>query len=109
MGALGTIYLKKEILAILLSTVEKKNDKGVEITISINDNTNEYGQNVNSYVSQTKEQRENKTNKFFTGSGKVFWTDGVIKVAEKLDQKAVIPASAPDSNSNASLKDDLPF
>ena len=94
MSALADIYIKKETLKTLLDTVEKKGEKGVSINVSINDETNEYGQNVSSFVSQTKEQRDAKTNKFFTGNGKVFWTNGTIKVAEKKEQATSTPAQS---------------
>ena len=83
MSNLSSIYIKKENLKTLLEVVEKKGDKGVELTISTNDETNEYGQNISAYVAQTKEQREVKKQKFYVGNGKVFWTDGKITVAEK--------------------------
>lgn len=102
MANLSTIYIKKETLKTLLETVEKKGEKGIEITISTNDDTNNYGQNVSSYVSQSKEQREAKTNKFYVGNGKVFWTDGKIEVAKKIE------SSTSDSNGNDEI-DNLPF
>lgn len=83
MSSLSTLYIKKETLKTLLEVVEKKGEKGVELTISINDEANQYGQNISSYVSQSKEQRESKKEKFYTGNGKVFWTDGKISVIKK--------------------------
>lgn len=51
------------------------------ITISINNETNEYGQNVSAWKEQTKEERAAKKKKEYVGNGKVFWTDGSINVA----------------------------
>lgn len=76
MANLSEIFLKQETLETLLNTVKAKGIKGVSLTISMNDEANDYGQNVQSYVSQTKEDREAKKPKFWTGSGKVFWSDG---------------------------------
>ena len=56
MAALLDLYIKVETLETLLKVVKAKNEKGVALTISINDETNQYGQNVTSFVSQTKEQ-----------------------------------------------------
>lgn len=84
MSALASIYLKLETLETLVSTLKKKAEKGISIDVSLSDTTNEYGQNVSTYVSQTKEQREAKTLRFYTGNGKVFWTDGKITVADKV-------------------------
>lgn len=83
MSALLDLYLNEKTLETLLSVVRQKGEKGVSLTVSISDESNQYGQNVSAYVSQTKEQREAKMNKFYTGNGKVFWTDGKIQVAAK--------------------------
>src|SRR5690606_14670269 len=82
MAALLDLYLKESTLQTLLDTVRKKGEKGVSLTVSVNDKTDNYGQNVSSYVSQTKEQREAKANRFYTGNGKVFWTDGTVVKAD---------------------------
>lgn len=102
MATLLDIYLKKETLETLVGVLEKKGEKGVSITVSINDESNNYGQNTNSWVTQTKEQRESKKDRFFTGSGRVFWTDGTIKVATKQEAKAA-------TTTTDGKKDDLPF
>lgn len=86
MGSLSTIYIKRETLKTLLDVVTKKDEKGIEITISTNDDSNQFGQNISSYVSQTKEQRETKKDKFYVGNGKVFWTDGKISIGVKKEE-----------------------
>lgn len=52
-------------------------------TIGVNDESNQYGQNVSLTDSQTKEEREAKKPKTYLGNGNVVWTDGNIKVADK--------------------------
>lgn len=105
MSSLSSLYIKKETLKTLLEVVGKKGEKGVELTISINDETNEYGQNVGAWVSQSKEAKEAKKKRFFSGNGKVFWTDGIIKVGERKEQATQPPqASQPPIDEN-----DLPF
>lgn len=96
MSALGSIYLKKETLKKLSETTEK----GVEITISIDDKSNDYGQNVSAYLSQTQEQRTNKAKKTYVGNGKIFWTNGKITTAVK-KQDVAVDAEV--------VHDDLPF
>jgi proline dehydrogenase len=86
MANLSEIFLKQETLETLLKTVQAKGVKGVSLTISMNDEANEWGQNVQSYVSQTKEDREAKKPKFWTGSGKVFWADGKAPSVVKKEQ-----------------------
>jgi hypothetical protein len=103
MSSLSSFYLKKETLETLLKTVNAKGEKGVEITISISDEQNNYGQNVSGFVSQTKEQREAKKQRYFVGNGKVFWSDGKITVAKK--EVETVQAEPFDSASN----NDLPF
>ncbi len=105
MANLSEIFLKQETLETLLNTVKAKGLKGVSLTISMNDEANEWGQNVNSYVSQSKEDREAKKPKFWTGSGKVFWSDGKpALLAEKKDQGNVSKKEYAEKESNA-----LPF
>jgi CRISPR/Cas system Type II protein with McrA/HNH and RuvC-like nuclease domain len=86
MASLNSIYIKKETLKTLYQTLEKKGDKGIEITISINEETNNYGQNLSAFVSQSKEQRLAKNPRFYVGNGKCFWTDGKIQIADTQPQ-----------------------
>ena len=67
-------------------------------TIGVNDDSNQYGQNVSATDSQTKEEREAKKPKSYLGNGNVVWTDGNIKVADK---KVEVTAKEVES--------DLPF
>ena len=104
MSSLSEIYIKKETLETLLKTVNAKGEKGVSLTISIGDETNQYGQNLSGFVSQTKEQREAKKDKFYVGNGKVFWTDGKITKAEARQQEQVQTQQQPTAEDEV-----LPF
>jgi len=76
--------------------------KGVyyNFTVSVNDDTNPYGQNVSVYDSQTKEEREAKKNKTYLGNGKVVWTDGTcVKAVFEEQEKAA----------EIEVTEDLPF
>jgi len=77
-----------------------KGKKGVyyNFTISVNDDTNQFGQNVSAFDSQTKEEREAKKPKQYIGNGKVVWTDGK-------STKAQLEAQPQDNDNNV----DLPF
>ena len=81
-----------------------KGKKGTyyNFTISINDKTNDFGQNVSAFDSQTKEEREAKAPKKYLGNGKVFWTDGTIVKAELKEE-------ANQSSTDSNPTDDLPF
>lgn len=85
MASLNSLYIKKETLQKMLDVLNKKNEKGIELTVSINDEVNNYDQNVGAFVSQSKEQRDAKKEKFYVGNGRTFWTDGKIKVPEKIE------------------------
>ena len=105
MSSLSSIYIKKETLKTLLDGVGKKELKGIEITISTNDETNDYDQNVTAFVAQSKEEREAKKKKFYVGNGKVFWTDGKVVIAKKKDQAIEAEVMTYDSEGEP----DLPF
>ena len=79
MASLSEIYIKKSTLETILKALNAKQGKeseGVKITISLSDQTIKFGQNVSAYVSQTKEQRDADTPKFYVGNGKTFWSKG---------------------------------
>ena len=74
--------------SIDLSKVDKsklKDGKYLQVQISVNDTTDNYGNNVSITVNQTKEEREAKEKKTYLGNAKVVWTDNVIKVADKVE------------------------
>jgi len=90
--------------SIDLTKVDKSklvNGKYLNLTISLNDKIDNYGNNVALSVQQTKEERDSKASKTYLGNGKVVWTDGSVKVAEKQDK--------PLQNTSDKFKDDLPF
>ena len=67
-------------------------------TLSINDETNQYGQNVAIWKEQTKEERLAKSPREYVGNGRVVWTNGEVKVAERQAQEVAADDTA-----------DLPF
>ncbi len=85
--------------------VQGKNGKVYyNFTVSVNDETNQWGQNVSIFDSQTKEEREAKKSKDYLGNGKVVWTDGNCVKAEWQDKETPVAASAPQE-----AESDLPF
>lgn len=103
MSSLNNIYIKVETLETLLNVVKKKGEKGISIDISISDETNQYGQNLSAYVTQTKEQRDEKKPRFYVGNGKCFWSDGIINVAKKNEVHQEVHVNQEEE------ADDLPF
>lgn len=51
-----------------------KTGQFLNITITINDEVDKFGNNASIFESQTKEERDNKTPKNYLGNGKVIWT-----------------------------------
>jgi hypothetical protein len=79
--------------------------KFLNFTISINDSTDQYGNNVALTESQTKEERDLKTSKRYLGNGKVVYTNGEVKVAEKQEK----PLQTASQKFAQQEEDDLPF
>ena len=71
-------------------------------TVSVNDDTNQWGQNVSAFDAQTKEEREAKKSKDYLGNGKVVWTDGNCTKAEWIDKESDAPKAT-------QAESDLPF
>ena len=92
------ISLSIDVTKITKSKI--KDGKYLDVTISVDDATNQWGKNASIYESQTKEEREAKASKAYIGGGKVVWTDGSIKVAEKSSNE---PKAAPAPS------EELPF
>lgn len=82
--------------------IKGKKGQYINITASVNDET-KFGNNVSFFVSQSKEERENKENKLYVGNGKVVWTDGNIVKAEVEDKEPVNSVVETDDDM------DLPF
>jgi|TARA_R100000081_G_C4670233_1_gene92110 arginine decarboxylase-like protein len=84
-----------------IGTIGLKDAKGKykNFTISINDETNQYGQNIAIWEEQTKEERMAKKPRVYVGNGRVVWTNGQVSVAERQAEQV---SSADDTA-------DLPF
>ena len=83
MGALINVSLRVDKLPKEKFVSGKDGAVYYNFTIVVNDESNQYGQNVSLTDSQTKEEREAKKPKTYLGNGNVVWTDGNIKVADK--------------------------
>ena len=80
-----------------------KKGKYLPITITINDELDQFGNQGPVVVEQTKEERDAKAPKTYLGNVKVVWTNGNnVDVAPRDNNSA--PAPAP-----AAAEDDLPF
>lgn len=72
-----------------------KGDKGtyLNITISINDEVDQYGNQAGIYESQSKEERDAKEKKNYLGNGKIAWSSDGVSTAKQSSPKPVAPAT----------------
>ena len=79
-----------------------KKGKYLPITITINDDVDQFGNQGPVVVEQTKEEREAKQAKTYLGNVKVVWTNGDnVATAPRDNQPVATPAPA--------KQEDLPF
>ena len=87
--------------------IDGKKGKYLPITITLNDELDQFGNQGPVVVQQTKEERDAKTEKVYLGNVKVVWTnDNNVAVAPREGQAAPQPQAAPAA---AAPVDDLPF
>jgi|TARA_Y100000033_G_C2682807_1_gene79879 hypothetical protein len=81
-----------------------KKGKYLPITITLNDEVDQFGNQGPIVVAQTKEEREAKQNKTYLGNVQVVWTNGEnVPTAPRQDEQAAPAVAAP------APADDLPF
>lgn len=83
-------------LSIDVKKFKKENlHKGqyLNVTVALNDQSNDYGKNCSVWLEQTPEEKKAKAKRQYLGVGKTFWSDGKTFVPEK----------------EAGENDDLPF
>lgn len=101
MSALATVQINLNEIPKELIYNGKKGSY-ITLQLGINDQTNKFGQNISVTIPQSQEDREAKKPKKYIGNGKVFWTDGKLTAAEKIEE----PVNAADQSPD---RDDLPF
>ena len=80
-----------------------KKGKYLPITITLNDEVDQFGNQGPVVVEQTKEERESKTAKTYLGNARVVWTNGQnVDTAPRDNQTAAQPVAA-------AKPEDLPF
>lgn len=88
----------------------KNGAKYYDLQISINDQDDNYGQNIQVTNPQTQEQRQAKEPRTFLGNGKVFWTDGKVNKAGANAAQNNQPSQGYSQQNNQEDDDDgLPF
>ena len=85
--------------------INGKKGKYLHITVTLNDEVDQFGNNGPVIVAQSKEERESKAGKVYLGNATVAWTNGQnVAPAPKDGQPQRQAAPAP-----AAVEDDLPF
>jgi hypothetical protein len=86
--------------------IDGKKGKYLPITITLNDETDQFGNQGPVMVEQSKEERESKAAKVYLGNVKVVWTNGKnVDAAPQQNQGA----PQKQAQSFAPQPDDLPF
>lgn len=86
--------------------IEGKKGKYLPITITINDETDQFGNQGPVMVEQSKEERDAKAAKVYLGNVKVVWTNGNnVDVAPRSDS----PQQSAPTKKAPVVEDDLPF
>jgi len=86
--------------------VTGKKGKYLPLTIVINDEVDQYGNQGPITMAQSKEEREAKAPKVYLGNVKVVWTNGDNVAAAPRDGA---PQQPQMTNKTVQVEDDLPF
>jgi hypothetical protein len=87
--------------------IEGKKGKYLPITITVNDEVDQFGNQGPVIVSQSKEEREMKTDKVYLGNSQVVWTNGQFPSPPPREGQSPQVASA--QAQSVAPSDDLPF
>lgn len=86
--------------------IDGKKGKYLPITITLNNDPDQFGNQGPMIVEQSKEEREGKAPKVYLGNVKVVWTDNInVAAAPRTDAGGAQQYSAP----SPAPEDDLPF
>jgi len=86
--------------------IEGKKGKYLPISITLNDEPDQFGNQGPIVIAQTKEEREAKAAKTYLGNVQVVWTNGDNVAAAPRDGQAQQAAPPPPKSI---VEDDLPF
>ena len=86
--------------------IEGKKGKYLPITITVNDEPDQFGNQGPVVVEQSKEERDAKSPKTYLGNVKVVWTNGTFPDKIPYEQNGQAPQQ---TQKPAKVEDDLPF
>lgn len=87
----------------------KDGEEYLNLIISVNDETDRFGQDVAVYEKQSDEEKTAKANKNFVGNGKTFWVKGDGMKTAKDKTGGQVDTKAPAAPPTFDYDDDLPF
>jgi len=87
--------------------IDGKKGKYLPITITVNDEVDQFGNQGPVIVSQSKEERDMKTEKVYLGNAQVVWTNGQFPSPPPREGQPAQQASI--QAQSVAQEDDLPF
>lgn len=87
--------------------IEGKKGKYLPITITVNDEIDQFGNQGPVIVSQSKDERDMKTEKVYLGNAQVVWTNGQFPSPPPRDGQT--PQTASVQAQSTAPENDLPF
>jgi hypothetical protein len=87
--------------------IEGKKGKYLPITITVNDEIDQFGNQGPVIVSQSKDERDMKTEKVYLGNAQVVWTNGQFPPPPPRDGQT--PQAASVQAQSTAPENDLPF
>ena len=87
--------------------IEGKKGKYLPITITLNDEVDQFGNQGPVIISQSKEEREMKTDKIYLGNVQVVWTNG--ENVNTAPREGEPEKSNVETLQSIAKEDDLPF
>ena len=85
-----------------------KKGKYIPISISVNDEPDQFGNQGPVIVDQSKEERDAKAPKTYLGNCKVVWTNGTFPAPIPFERPEQVKPAEPVKKT-AEVKEDLPF
>lgn len=71
--------------------IQGKKGRYLPLTIALNEEADQFGNNASAWLSQSKQQREAKENRLYFGNGKIVYDSDIPQDAEVLSSKQPEP------------------
>lgn len=117
MANLGKFWVNvKNIDKARLQTL-KSGAVGFNMSFAINDEVDQFGNNVSTWMDQSEDERKAKAKRIYLGNGKLHWSNGIITIVNKDNPDGVVvgadgviaKAEPVEAEVEADADPDLPF